>query len=109
MTIYEVEERTGISGDRLIKYESGVEEPSGDEILILSDLFKCDYRFFISNEQLAPFEQIETLYRLHGNQFSKQDRWAVQEFLYLSDCETYLESILCKEPKKTFKFKKRHV
>jgi Zn-dependent peptidase ImmA (M78 family)/DNA-binding XRE family transcriptional regulator len=103
----EVAEFTGISEKSLIKYESGNEEPSGDEILILSDFFKCDYRFFISNEQLAPFEQTETLYRLHGEHFSKQDRWAVQEFLYLSECENYLERILGKEQTRVFRFDKK--
>lgn len=107
LSVTELAEFTGIHEEKLIRYESGLEEPSGDEILILSDFYKCDYRFFISNEQLAPYEQTETLYRKHGDQFSKQDRWVVQEFLYLSECESYLENILEKKHTKAFSFMKR--
>jgi hypothetical protein len=65
-------------------------EPTGDEVLILADHYRCDFKFFISNEQSAPFEQTDTLYRAHGREFSKQDRAAVQEFLYLCDIEEFL-------------------
>jgi Zn-dependent peptidase ImmA (M78 family)/transcriptional regulator with XRE-family HTH domain len=81
---------TGINESRLEAFESGVVAPSGDEVLILADFYKCDYRFFVSNERLAPFEQTENLYRRHGKEFSKEDRWRVQEFLFLCECEEFL-------------------
>ena len=40
-------------------------------MLILADHYRCDFKFFISNEQVAPFEQTETLYRAHGNDFTE--------------------------------------
>lgn len=89
-TVIDVAHATGIDHERLKLLEAGAAEPSGDEILILADHFKCDFKFFISNEQVAPFDQTETLYRAHGKEFSKQDRLAVQEFLYLCDTEDYL-------------------
>lgn len=89
-TIAEVAEVTGIPGDRLAEMEAGRTEPTGDEVLILADHFQCDFRYFISNERVAPFEQTDTLYRRHGDDFRKEDRRAVQEFLYLCETEAFL-------------------
>lgn len=94
----EVATATGIEPNRLGLIERGETEPTGDEILILADHYRCDFNFFISNEQVAPFEQTETLYRAHGAEFSKQDRIAVQEFLYLCDTEEFLMRELGREP-----------
>ncbi len=90
----ELSARTGISATRLEALENKSVDPTGDEILILADLFKCDFRFFISNERLAPFEQTESLFRKHGDQISKEDRWAIQEFLFLCECEQFLQDEL---------------
>ena len=87
----ELSQATGIDKQLLIAYEQQEKIPSGDEILIISDFYKCDYKFFISNEKLAPFEQTETLFRRHGDEFSRTDRWAIQEFLYLAECEAFLD------------------
>jgi len=89
-TLDEVAAATGIGAARLRSIERGEIEPTGDEVLILADHYHCDFKFFISNEQSAPFEQTETLYRAHGREFSKEDRTAVQEFLYLCDIEEFL-------------------
>lgn len=96
-TIAEVAEVTGIPKDRLTEMEAGRVEPTGDEVLILADHFQCDFRYFISNERLAPFEQTDTLYRMHGREFSKADRRAVQEFLYLCETEAFLMAELHRE------------
>lgn len=89
-TIAEVADVTGIPADRLTEMEAGRVEPTGDEVLILADHFQCDFRYFISNERVAPFEQTDTLYRRHGDDFRKEDRRAVQEFLYLCETEAFL-------------------
>lgn len=96
-TLEEVATATGIEVDRLRSIEGGLQEPTGDEILILADHYRCDFKYFISNEQPAPFEQTEILYRAHGREFSKQDRAAVQEFLYLCDTEEFLMGELGRE------------
>ena len=85
MSVEEVSAATGITSTALVAFENGTHSPTGDEILIIADFYKCDYRFFISNERLASFEQTETLFRKHGDELSRGDRWAIQEFLYL--CE----------------------
>jgi Zn-dependent peptidase ImmA (M78 family) len=81
---------TGIDSTRLATVEAGQTEPTGDEVLILADYYRCDFKFFISNEQVAPFEQTETLYRAHGDDFTREDRRAVQDFLYLCETEAFL-------------------
>lgn len=89
-SVAEVGVLTGIDAGRLEQIEAGAAEPTGDEILILADHFQCDFKFFISNERVAPFEQTDTLYRAHGRDFTKADRRAVQEFLYLCETEAFL-------------------
>ena len=93
-TIDEVASATGIDSARLEAIEAGQSEPTGDEVLILADHYRCDFKFFVSNEQVAPFEQTETLYRAHGDDFTKEDRRAVQDFLYLCETEAFLTQSL---------------
>src|SRR4051812_1015574 len=87
LTVDDLSAATGMPQERLSRVEAGQLEPNGDEILVLADFFKCDYRFFISNEKLAPFEQTDELYRRFGKEFSKADRRNIQEFLFLCECE----------------------
>jgi Zn-dependent peptidase ImmA (M78 family) len=89
-SVVEVASSTGIDATRLAAIENGLVEPSGDEVLILADHYRCDFKFFISNEKVAPFEQTETLYRAHSGDFDKKDRRAVQDFLYLCETEDFL-------------------
>ncbi|WP_454669200.1 ImmA/IrrE family metallo-endopeptidase [Achromobacter kerstersii] len=102
-SIVEVASSTGIDAARLSAIEAGQAEPTGDEVLILADHYRCDFKFFISNEQVAPFEQTETLYRAHGNDFTKEDRRAVQDFLYLCETEDFLMRELGR-PRTSFSF-----
>ena len=81
---------TGIPEARFSILRLGEANPTGDEILMLADYFDCDYKFFISNERLAAFEETDSLYRKHGDLFSKSDRRAIQQFLYLCECESWL-------------------
>jgi Zn-dependent peptidase ImmA (M78 family) len=94
LSIEEVAGGTGIDSETLVAIENGSVKPTGDQVLIFSDFYQCDYRFFISNEKLAPFEQTETLYRRYGEEFRKDDRRRVQEFLYLCECEEFLTQAL---------------
>jgi Zn-dependent peptidase ImmA (M78 family)/transcriptional regulator with XRE-family HTH domain len=104
--VSEVAAGTGIAVDVLTAYECGTREPTGDHILIIADFYKCDYKFFLSNEKLAPFEQTETLFRMHGDALSAEDRWAIQEFLFLCECEEYLMSMVPILNRKPFIFRK---
>jgi len=106
-SLSEVSTATGISEDLLEDYEQGRRRPNGDEILILADYYKCDFKFFISNEKLAAFEQTETLFRKYSDQISKEDRWAILELLFLCECEEYLIKSLNSTFRKPFTFKKQ--
>jgi Zn-dependent peptidase ImmA (M78 family) len=91
LSIAEVAESTGLPADRVKAFEEASATPTGDDILVLADFFACDYRFFISNERLAAFEQTDSLYRMHGAEFSKDDRRSILEFVFLCECEHQLE------------------
>ncbi len=101
-TFEEIADGTGIPTERLKRFEAGGLEPTGDEVLILADFFKCDYRFFVSNERKSVLDSTETLYRLHGGAISKQDRIAIQEFLFLCECEEDLQRMLHRKPSPSF-------
>ncbi|MCF8121089.1 MAG: ImmA/IrrE family metallo-endopeptidase [Desulfarculaceae bacterium] len=107
ISLSELAENTGISKSRIAQLQDGNHEPTGDEVLILADFFKCDYRFFISNEKVAPFEETETLFRSHGDILSREDRWAIQTFLYLCEQEEFLQRELHKKSGRVFSFTKR--
>jgi Zn-dependent peptidase ImmA (M78 family) len=85
---------TGISSDRITLIESGQSTPSGDEVLILANFYRHDFRDFLDDSRPAPFEQTDILYRRHGDAFTPQDRRAIQEFLFLCDIESDLEAEL---------------
>ena len=106
-SIEDVSKATGIAADALTAFESGQRQPTGDEVLILADYFKCDFKFFISNERLAPFEQTEKLFRKLGDELSRTDRWAIQEFLFLCECEAFLETALGLPSPRAFAFVKQ--
>jgi hypothetical protein len=80
--------------------ESGQSKPSGDEVLILANFYRHDFRDFLDDTRPAPFEQTDILYRRHGDAFTPQDRRAIQEFLFLCEIESSLEAELgvSKEP-----------
>jgi Zn-dependent peptidase ImmA (M78 family) len=106
-SLTQVSQATGISEDILIALENGDRTPTGDEVLIFADYYLCDYQFFISDEQVAPFEQTEILFRRYGSEFSTEDRWAVQEFLFLCESEDFLLKQISKINYSAFRFKKK--
>jgi Zn-dependent peptidase ImmA (M78 family) len=106
-SISELSNKTGISEERLTAFEAGFIEPTGDELLIVADVFKIDdYRVFLSPKgHQAPFEQVQTLFRKFGQELITADRRAIQEVLYLAECESFLEEELNKT-KRSFSFRK---
>jgi Zn-dependent peptidase ImmA (M78 family) len=96
----EVSVNTGIEVIRLKAIESNNIKPSGDEILILASFYNCDFRAFLDDKQCAPVQQSDILFRRYGDAFTKEDRRAVQEFLYLCVVESELEKILSQKNEK---------
>ncbi|MES1172510.1 MAG: ImmA/IrrE family metallo-endopeptidase [Bacteroidota bacterium] len=101
-----VAKTTGISTDRMVALRRGLAEPTGDEILIFADLFKIDFKFFVSGDAKAPFDQMEILYRKFGDQIGPPDRQAVAEMLYLCDTEEILQAELGRSVQRAFAFSK---
>jgi len=90
MDLKEVSELTGISEDRLRTIENGQTKPYGDEILILADIYQEDFKYFISNEKLSASEKVEELYRTNGQNFTKEDKRAIQTFINLCSNEQFI-------------------
>src|ERR1700686_5065553 len=89
-SVEEVSKATGLSPGRLAGMEAGDIRPNGDEILILADHWNCDFQLLLSDEGGTLFKDTDILYRKHGAEFSKEDRRAVREFLYLCETESFL-------------------
>lgn len=86
-TVDDVASSTGIPMSRIAGIESGALEPTGDEILILSDYFRCDYKVFLSDNAAADVRPVQALYRAKNDDFSKEDRRALRDFLFLCESE----------------------
>jgi Zn-dependent peptidase ImmA (M78 family) len=97
--------KSGIDINRLNLIESGTIEPSGDEILILADIYHCDYNYFISNQAEPLIDKIEPLFRKHSKDLSVNDRWAIQESIFLAENEAFLDAKLGTTPIIPFEFK----
>ncbi len=98
-SIDEASTATGIGGDRLMAIEAGSARPSGDEILILANLYDCDFRAFLDDMIPAPAQKTDILFRRYGESFRPDDRRTVQEFLHLCQIEAALEEKLGSQSK----------
>lgn len=99
LSVDEVAERTGIDAARITGIEAGNVEPSGDEVLILADVYGEPVDYFITNERSASIEKASDLYRMYGTTFSSADRQSIQEFLRLCRMEHEIESVLGARPR----------
>lgn len=103
LSVAAVSEATGLDPERIDLIESNQSGASGDEVLILANFYRHDFRDFLDDNRPAPFEQTDILYRRHGDAFTAEDRRAIQEFLYLCEIESVLEASLG-VPKQPFRF-----
>jgi Zn-dependent peptidase ImmA (M78 family) len=103
LSVAAVSEATGLAPERIDLIESNQSGASGDEVLILANFYRHDFRDFLDDKRPAPFEQTDILYRRHGDAFTADDRRAIQEFLYLCEIESALETLLV-IPKQSFRF-----
>lgn len=61
VTMEEISVATGIPINSLGDFEGGRVAPTGDELLILADYYKCDYTELISKDPQTPLERTETI------------------------------------------------
>ena len=99
LSLEEAAERTGLDSERINYIEAGKVEPSGDEVLILADVYGEPVDYFITNERSASVEKASDLYRMYGQTFSSTDRQSIQEFLKLCRMEHEIESLLGVRPR----------
>jgi uncharacterized protein DUF955 len=85
---------SGIPAARLRALEHGTEEPTGDEVLILADQFRKDFRFFLDDDAKDAEADIELLFRERPDELSPSDRIAIAEFVYLCRSQAALEAEL---------------
>ena len=97
-TVEEVAAATGVAIERIAAIEAGTMEPTGDEILILSDYFRCDYKVFLTDDALPSTPPAQTLYRAKSADFEKEDRRAIRDFIYLCETEHELEQEMGRLP-----------
>lgn len=97
-TVEEVAAATGVAIERIAAIEAGEVEPNGDEILILSDYFRCDYKVFLTDDALPNAPPAQTLYRAKSADFGKEDRRSIRDFIYLCETEHELEQDLGRLP-----------
>ena len=107
MTLMQASELTGIEQARLASIECGAVEPSGDEVLIIADVYGERVEFFITNERSASIEKSSDLYRMYGSTFSSSDRRNIQEFLTLCRMEHEIEALLGSRPREFVKSRGR--
>ena len=103
LSVSAVSEATGIVAERIALVEAGESPATGDEVLVLANYYRHDFRDFLDDNRPAPFEKTDILYRRHGDAFTGEDRRAIQEFLYLCEIESILEALLS-VPKQPFSF-----
>ena len=85
---------TGIAQSRLGLLEGGEIAPTGDEVLMLADYFRRDFRFLIADDLADPDASLDVIFRRHGSELSACDRVAITEFAYLCRCQAQMEAEL---------------
>ncbi|MDP8225577.1 MAG: XRE family transcriptional regulator [Candidatus Lernaella stagnicola] len=95
----DVASQSGIHIEALREMEQGRREPTGDQILILSDVYKQELAYFITGERVDTFEKVNQLFRKFDKELTPQDRMNIQEFLYLCRCEHDFETMMGGRPR----------
>ena len=104
----DVSSATGIAPPRLELLEGGDVAPTGDEVLMLADHFRRDFRFLIDDDISDPDTSLDVIFRRHGGELSAADRIAIAEFAYLCRCQAQMETDLGGyKPQEAFSFSPR--
>jgi Zn-dependent peptidase ImmA (M78 family) len=100
VTVLELSEETGIPVGRVQALLAGNDDPSGSEVLIFADYFYADFNYFISDDKSSALESAETLFRKNDGQLTKSDMRRISEFLFLCECEAFLQEVLDRPERK---------
>ncbi|MBF0602459.1 MAG: ImmA/IrrE family metallo-endopeptidase [Nitrospirae bacterium] len=97
-SIPDISVATGITQNRLSSISQGEIEPSGDEVLILADYFKCGFEWLIDDDTPNPDENVHLMFRREGGRLNREDRKSIQEFIFLCRNQAFLENLLNRTP-----------
>lgn len=88
--------RLQISVEDYLNVESGQKKATGDQVVLLADLYERDFRYFVTGDYASAESQIQEMFRLNAS-LSKHDRMAIQEFIRLCEHESFLEQEVFKK------------
>lgn len=94
----EAAERLQIAPDEYLRIESGEQQATGDQIVILANLLRRDFRYFVTGDYPSAESQIQEMLRQNAT-LARADRLAIQEFARLCEYEALLEDVLGREPR----------
>lgn len=82
--------RLQISLQEYLDIESGSRRITGDELVLLSTLYRRDFRYFVTGDYPSAESQVQEMFRRNAA-LSQSDRVAIQEFVRLCEYEDFLE------------------
>lgn len=90
---YVVSEQTGLTVEVIESMEGGIKEPSGDEVLILADFYRCDFSWLIEDDASNPDEAASMMLRSESGRIAASDRSSIAEFLHLCKSQALLDDL----------------
>ncbi|MCE2661244.1 MAG: hypothetical protein LW716_00115, partial [Microcystis sp. 53602_E8] len=82
--------RLPISLQEYLDIEEGRNEITGDQLVLLSVMYRRDFRYFVTGDYPSAESQVQEIFRRNAA-LSKSDRIAIQEFVRLCEYEDFLE------------------
>jgi len=82
--------RLQISLQEYLDIESARKKITGDELVLLSTLYRRDFRYFVTGDYPSAESQVQEMFRRNAA-LSQSDRVAIQEFVRLCEYEDFLE------------------
>ena len=82
--------RLQISLQEYLDIEEGRNRITGDQLVLLSVMYRRDFRYFVTGDYPSAESQVQEMFRRNAA-LSKSDRIAIQEFVRLCEYEDFLE------------------
>lgn len=82
--------RLQISLQDYLGIEVGINVITGDQLVLLSTLYRRDFRYFVTGNYPSAESQVQEMFRRNAT-LSQGDRIAIQEFIRLCEYEDFLE------------------
>jgi len=86
-----------ISLQTYLDIEAGQSKITGDQLVLLANLYRRDFRYFVIGDYPSAESQIQEMFRCNA-ELSQSDRIAIQEFVRLCEYEDFLEREIFEHP-----------